>query len=152
MDGQSATQQTNIYKGRLQKKLKLKFVLSTLVTTWLSNIAFHLKPILLQTLFVINSESRLTQFPSFCKPPSEVAVLFNQSLGRRPFLRQVVALDLLLCTGSESEHMVLFLCHSFTQGPITDRKIEHSNGRCFGPGLQQFSPTPSKFSFHTKKK
>ena len=35
---------------------------STLVTTWLSesNIAFHLRPIWLQTLVEINSESRLT--------------------------------------------------------------------------------------------
>ena len=34
-------------------------------------------------------------FPSFCPPPSEVVVLFNSNLSRRPFLRKVVDLDLL---------------------------------------------------------
>ena len=52
-----------------------------------------------------------------------------------PCLRQVVNLDLLLCTGIDSEHAVLFLCPSFIQGPMTDRKVERSNERCFG--LQQ---------------
>ena len=79
----------NVYKGRLLKKSsnrKLKHVLSTLVTTWLSNIAFHLRPIWLQTLVAIDSELRLTSFPSFCAPPSEVAALFYSNLSRRPFL------------------------------------------------------------------
>ena len=40
----------------------MKLVLSTLVTTWLSNIAFHLRPIWLQTLVAIDSESRQTSF------------------------------------------------------------------------------------------
>ena len=53
---------------------KLELVLSTLVTTWLSNITFHLRLIWLQTLVAIDSESRQTS--SFCVPPSEVAVLF----------------------------------------------------------------------------
>ena len=44
---------------------------SKLVTMWLSNIAFHLLLILLQTLVAINSESPLTLFPSFCMQPSE---------------------------------------------------------------------------------
>ena len=70
-----------------------------LVTTWLSNITFHLLLIWLQTVIVIDSESRLTLFPSFCMQASEVAALFNLSLSRLPFLRQVVDLDLLLCTG-----------------------------------------------------
>ena len=35
-------------------------------------------------------ESRLTSFPSFCTPPSQVTVLFFLNLSRRPFLRQVV--------------------------------------------------------------
>ena len=30
-----------------------------------------------------------------------------------PFLKQVVDLDLLLCTGLDSEHAVLFQCHIF---------------------------------------
>ena len=54
----------NIYKGRLLKKSKL--VLSTQVTTWFSNITFHLRPIWLQTMIAIDSKSRLTSFPSFC--------------------------------------------------------------------------------------
>ena len=41
-------------------------------------------------------------------PPSEVSMLFNSNLSRRPFLRQVVNLDLLLCTGFNYD--VLFLC------------------------------------------
>ena len=64
-------------------------------------------------------------------PPSEVAVLFDSNLSRRPFLGQVVDLDLLLCTGLDSEHAGLFLCHIFTQRPMTDRKIERSGGCCF---------------------
>ena len=86
----------------------------------------------LQALVAIDSESRLTSFPSFCAPPSEVAVLFNSNLSsqsRRPFLGQVVDTDLLLCTGFDSEHAVLFQCHIFTQRPVTDRKIEQSDGR-----------------------
>ena len=49
---------------------------SLLVTPWLSNIAFHLLPIWLQSLVAIDPEFRLTSFPSFCAPPSEVAALF----------------------------------------------------------------------------
>ena len=86
-------------------------------------------------LVAIDSESHLTSFPRFCAPPSEVAVLFDSNLSRCPFLGQVVDLDLLLCTGFDSEHSVLFLCHIFTQRPMTDRKIERSDGRSFG--LQQ---------------
>ena len=90
-----------VYKGRLLKKSsnrKSKLDLSMLVTTWLSNIAFHLRPLGLQTLVAIDSESRLTLFPSFCAPPFEVAVLFDTNLSRCPFLGQVVDLDLLLWT------------------------------------------------------
>ena len=59
-------------------------------------------------------------------------MLFNSNLSRRPFLGHVVNLDLLLCTGFDSEHVVLFLCHIFTQRPVNDRKIEQSDGRGFG--------------------
>ena len=52
-----------------------------------SNIAFHLRPIWLQTLVAIDSESRLTSFPSFCAPPSEVAALFDSNLSRRCAVR-----------------------------------------------------------------
>ena len=64
-----------------------------------------------RTLNLIHSESCQTLFPSFCTQPSEVAVLFDSNLSRRPFLGQVVDSDLLFCTGFDSEHAVLFLCH-----------------------------------------
>ena len=93
-------------------------------------IAFHLRPIGLQTLVVIDSESYQTLFQSFCAQQSEVAVLFDLNLSRRPVLRQVIDLDLLLCTGFYSEDAVLFLCHMFTtQRPMTDQKIERSDWR-----------------------
>ena len=63
MDGWSVTQQMHVCKGRLLKKSsnqKLKLILSTLITTWLSSITFHLQSIWLQTLVVIKSESSLT--------------------------------------------------------------------------------------------
>ena len=77
-------------------------------------------------------ESRLTSFPSFCAPLSEVAALFDSNLSRRSFLGQVVDSDLQRCTGFDSEHADLFLCHIFTQRPTTYRKIERSDGRGFG--------------------
>ena len=129
-------------------KKKSKLVLSTLVTAWLSNIAFHLLSIWLQTLGTIDSESRLTLFSNLCEQLSEVAVLFKSNLSRRPFLRQVVDLDLLLWTGFYLEHAVLFLCHFLTQRPMTDRKVERIDGRGFG--RQQVTTTSRKFhrNFH----
>ena len=62
----------------------------------------------------------------------EVTVLSNSNLSRHPFLRQVVDLDLLLCTGFYSGYAVLFLRHNFTQRPWKDRKIEQGDLRCFG--------------------
>ena len=119
-----------------------------------SNIAFHLRPIWLQTLVAIDPESRLTSFPSFCRvfcaPPSEVAALFDSNLSRRPFLGQVVDSDLLLCTGFDSEHAVLFLCHIFTQRPMNDRKIERSDGRGFGR-QQLLANSIENFISHEKK-
>ena len=144
----------NVCKGRLLKKSsnhdrKLKLVLSTLVTTWLSNISFHLLQIWLETLVAINSESRLTSFPSLCSLPSEVAVLFNSNLRRLPFLGQVVDLDHRIQFGRG--HAVLFPCHIFTQRPMTDRKIERSDGCGFG--LQQLLADSFEFFIsHEKKK
>ena len=103
-----------VYKGKSRKKSsirKSKLVLSMLVSTWLLKIAFHLLQIWQQSLVAINSESCQIQLPSFCALQSEVAVLFNLNLSRR--LGLVVNLDLLLCTGFDSEHVVLFLCHIF---------------------------------------
>ena len=73
---------------------------------FLGQVALHLQPIWLQTLVAIYSESYQTLFPSFCAPPSEVAVMFRSNLSRRPFLGQFVNLDLLLCAGFDSEHAV----------------------------------------------
>ena len=75
---------------------------------FLGQVTFHLLPIGLRTLVTIDSELCQTSFPSICAPPFEIAVLFNLNLSRRPFLRQVIDLDLLLCTGFDSEHEVLF--------------------------------------------
>ena len=49
-----------------------------------------------------------------------------------PFPRTGCHLDLLLCTGFDSECVALFLCHIFTPRPMSDRKNECSDGRCFG--------------------
>ena len=119
------------------------------MSLWPSNITFHLRQIWLQTLVVIYSESRQTSFQSFCAQPSEVAVLFYSNLSKRPFLGQVVDLDLLLCTGLNLESAVLFLCHIFTQRPINDCKIELSDGCCFG--LQQLLADLMEISFPNKK-
>ena len=142
----------NVYKGRLLKKSsnrKSKLVLSTLVTTWLSDIKFHLRPIGLQTLVVIYSEAYQTSFPRFCAPPSEVAVLFDSNLSRGPFLGQVVDFDVLLCTGFDPEHEDLFLCYILTQRPETDQKIERSDRR--GIGWQKLRQFYRKFISHEKK-
>ena len=86
---------------------------------------------------------------SFCSPPPEVAALFDSNLSRCPFLGQVLNSDLLLCTGFDWEHAVLFLCHMFTQGPMTDTKIEQSYGRCLG--RQQLLAISMEISFRVKK-
>ena len=116
----------NVYKGRLLEKI-CKSKIEARPQRW----SLHRFQILhyicgrfgCKTLVAIDSESHLTSFPSFCAPPSEVAVLFYLNLSRRPFLGQVVDFDLLLCTGFDSEHAVIFVCHIFTQRPMTDRKI-----------------------------
>ena len=68
---------------------------------------------------------------SFCTQPSQAAVLFNSNLSRCPFLGQVVDLNVLLCTGFNSEHADLLLCPIFTQRSMNDRQIEQSNGQNF---------------------
>ena len=90
---------------------------------FLGQVAFHLRQIQLQTLVAINSESHQMSCLSFCEQPFEVTVL-DLNLSRCPFLGQVVNLDLLLCTGFNLEHEILFQCHNFNQRPMNDRKIE----------------------------
>ena len=142
-----------VYKGRLLKKIfKLKINACPVKAgdyMACKNIAFHLLPIWLQTLVAINSESRLTLFTSFCVPPSEVAMLFDSNLSRRPFLRKVVDLDLLLFT-EFNLNAVLFICHISTQSLTTDRMIEQSNGRCFGR-QRLLADSIENFISHEKK-
>ena len=71
----------------------------------LSNVAFHLQAIQLQTLVVSQ-----TSFPSFCLSPSENALLFDLNLSKHPFLGQVVYLDLQLLHRTLLEHTHFFLC------------------------------------------
>ena len=128
------------YRFRITPDIVSKLLRAAIRSRWaesnlsrrpfLGQVAFHLRPILLQTLVAIDSESCQTFFPSFCTPPSEVAVLFYLNLS--PFLGQVVDLDLLLCTWFNLEHVILFLCHIFTQRPMNDHKVERSDSRCFG--------------------
>ena len=61
-------------------------------------------------------------------------------------------LDLLLCTGFDSEHAVSFLCHISTQRPMNDRKMERSDWRGFGQ--QQLAQSIENFisqNSHEKK-
>ena len=75
---------------------------------WLSNVTFRLRPIWLQTLVAIDSESCQTSFPSIRAAPSEVAVLFDSNLSRSLFLGQVafhlrpIGLQTLVAIDSES--------------------------------------------------
>ena len=114
------------------------------VTIWLSNIRFHLWPIWLQTLVAINSEPRLLLFPSFCAPPSEVAVLFNSNMSRRPVLRQVVNLDLPLCTRFNLEHAVTLLFCSYVIFLLRDCWLIERLSEPMGMALvcNNFSPIP----------
>ena len=48
------------------------------------------------------------------------------------FLEQSVNFDLLLCTGFDWEHMILFQCLVFTQRPMNDGKLVPNNEHCFG--------------------
>ena len=100
VDGWSVKQQVIDYKGRLLKNqmiLKLKIEACPLNAG--HYMAFKYSISFVSNLVAIESESCQKLFPSLYAPPSEVAVLFNSNLSRRPILGQVVNLDLLLCTG-----------------------------------------------------
>ena len=122
----------------------------TVRITWHSSIAFHLRPIWLQTLVVGSIQNHAWhRFQAFARRH-----LKSLCYSIRPFtealLGQVVDLDLLLCTGFNSEHAVLFLCHIFTQRQMADRKIERSDGRCFGR-QQLLANSTEIFISHEKK-
>ena len=86
------------------------------VSTWLTDVAFHLNGFLLQFLVVIDCNSCQRFFPSFSTLQSEAAVLFDWNLSRHPFLQvgNFIDLDLLLCTGVNSQHVGLFWNLIFT--------------------------------------
>ena len=143
-----------VYKGKLHKSLQIKnwtcqtsLVLSTLVTTWLLNTPFHLLPIWLQPLVDINSESHVTLLPSFCGQPSEVTVLFNLNLSRHPFLRQVA------CCFAQDSILNMRFC-SYVIFLLRDQCLIERFSKAMGEALvsNNFSPIPSKISFHMKKK
>ena len=88
MDGWSVTLQMIVYNGKLLKKssyLKLKLVLSTLLTTWLSNIAFHLLLIWIW-LHLIQNHARHCFQAFVCH---HLKLLIYSNLSRLPFLGQV---------------------------------------------------------------
>ena len=88
----------------------MKLFQSMQVSTWLSDIAFYLSLIWLQTLVVINSEFR--QIVSKLLLIS----IYYCNLSRQyrlPFLGQIINLDVLLCSGFNLEHEDLFLCPNF---------------------------------------
>ena len=135
-------------------KSKSKLVLSMLVTTWLSNIGFHLQLIWLRLAANFGSDwFRIMQdiVPSFWVQPSEVSMLLYSNLSTCPFLGRDVNLDLLLCTGLYLEHSALFLYHIFTRKPMNDRKIERSYGRCSGR-QQLLANSIENFILHVEKK
>ena len=109
---------------------------------------FSFRKLWLQALVSIDSESckslqenhaSLCQssFPSLSSPPSEVAVLFDRNLSRRPFFSQVddwvVDWNLLLCKGFDTVLVDFYWCLVFTERPINDCKIEISNERGSDP-------------------
>ena len=100
-----------------------------LATTLLSNFTFHRDPFgckLWWQSIQNNSRHRFWSFYAQAAQPFEGAVLFDSNLIRGPSLGQVVDFDLLLCTGFDSEDADLFLCHSFTQRPMNERKFERN--------------------------
>ena len=104
------------------------------VTTWLPNLAFHLGPIRLRTLVVIDSESCQTLIPTFCAPTSEVAVLFYLNPSRRSFSGR--SSNKICCFAQDSENEDLLLLIETMSADLV---------------CNNFSPIPSKILFHMKK-
>ena len=63
---------------------------------------------------------------------------FNSLQRNNMLIWQVVDSDLLLCTGFDLEHAVLFLCHMFTHRPMNERKIEKRKWRRSATTSRQF--------------
>ena len=58
-------------------------------------------------------------------------MLFDWNLSRHPFLKEVVDLDPLLCTGFAREHADLF-CSPILLRSNNDQKFELSDEHCIG--------------------
>ena len=118
-----------VYKGRLLKKSlnrKLKLVQSTV------NAGHYMTFKHISHLICDRSESRLTSFPSFCAPPSEVAVLFDSNLSRRPFFGQVVNLDQMIKFHFSSHRPLFSKPDLFSPNPSPPRDLS------FGATLELF--------------
>ena len=147
-----------VYKGKLLKKYsnrKSKLVLSSSVNAghymvFKHRISFKFATDLAENFGCYRFRIMPDIVSKLCAQPYEVTALFDSNLSRRPFLGQVVDTDPLLCTGFDSEHVVLFLCHIFAQRRMNDRKIQRSDGRGFG--RQQLLADSREISFQMKKK
>ena len=122
----------NVYKDcQKSENQKSKLVLPTLATAWLSNIAFHLwrfgcKP----WLRSIQNHAR-HRFQAFARSHLKLLCCSIQIWADALSSGQVVDLDLLLCTGFDSEHAALFLCPILSQRLMNDQKVARSDERCF---------------------
>ena len=93
-------------------------------------------------------------FSKLLMPPSEVTVLFDLNLSRHPFLGLVVnlddvKLDLLLCTGFNLEHVVLFLCPGLIfRGQQMIKRLRDAMKNALV--CNKFLPITLKFLFHLK--
>ena len=134
-----------VYKGRLLKISKIEnwsLSLPLQIATWpFIRCQFGCK----LWLPLIQNHARHC-FQAFCTPP----VQFNLNLNRHPFLGQVADLDLLLCTGFNSEHAYLFLCHIFLKDQWMIEKLSKTMKKALVDN--NFSPIPSKNSFHMIKR
>ena len=105
----------------------------------LGQVTFHLRPILLQTLVAIDSESCQTSFPSFCAQPSEVSLLrLLKSLLKSLLLKSLLLKSLCCLSRRPSLGQAVWadaLSSDRSERPMNDCKIDRSDGCSFG--LQQ---------------
>ena len=124
---------------------------TSLVTTRLSNmIAFHLRLIWLQTLVAIDSELRLTSFPSFARRHLKslrysIWIWADSLFSARSSIQTCCFAQDLIRNMWFCSYVVFWLSHQWM--------IERFSG-AMGEALvgNNFVPIPSKISFHMKKK
>ena len=136
MDGWSVTQQMMVYNDKLLKKSsnrKSMLVLSMLViyVAFKHHISFATDLASKFGCYGFRIVSKLLRVAI----GSRCADQFESEKTPFPWTGHC-DLDLLLCTGFDLEYSVLFLCHIFARRSMNYRKIERSDGRCFGQ--QQF--------------